>query len=151
MSERRTEHHDRHAAIYFYRFEMEPETVAAMVDYKDVFWIRRGDRFGRRPAEHNRIAWRYPFFVDQTWDDVVEGLIDRMGGPEAVSRVKDKVRPKAAWLRLALPIVASPWQESGGLSTSMLGTLASLELDFDTSVFEYDPGRATHGPLDPSD
>lgn len=151
MNEGRTEHHDRHAAIYFNRFDMEPEAVAAMVGYEDVFWINRGEMFGRRPAEHNRIAWRYPFFADQNWDDAVEGLIDGMGGPDAVARVKNQVMPKAAWLRLALPIIGSPWQESGGLGTGMLSTLARLELDFDTSVFDYDPRRATHGPLDCSD
>jgi hypothetical protein len=84
-------------------------------------------------------------FADDHWDVSIRALLDKLGGGEKLKLLIDTVRPEAAWVRLNIPSVGSPWQESNGLDNATLRLLAELGLDFDVAAFEYDESRPTHG------
>lgn len=140
-----TEHHDRHVAIVFYGFLVDPQEVANWVGYNDVEILKVGAPVGRHVSSKNRITWRYPMFNDDNWDSAASALIDRLGGMDRLKSVIHEIAPKAAWLRICLPSIGSPFQESNGLDRKIMAQLVDLGLDFDIAMFEYDGTRPTHG------
>ncbi len=141
-----TNHHDRHVAIVLHGFTMSPKAVADAVDYDDVATLHAGDAIGRNVSSKNRITWRYPMFSDDNWDFAVNSLIGKLGGVDGLKAVIATTDTDAAWLRICLPCIGSPWQESAGLERKTLAHLVELGLDFDIAFFDYDADRATHGP-----
>jgi hypothetical protein len=141
-----TNHHDRHVAIVLYGFAKDPQAIADDVGYGDVEILRIGDIVGRRPSAKNRITWRFPIFNDDPWDYGIDALIAALGGAAKLKAVMTDVTPDAAWLRICVPSVGSPWQESGGIHRRTLGQMVDVGLDFDVAVFAHDPGNPTHGP-----
>ncbi len=84
-----TDHHDRHIAIIFYKFAVEPGTIAQAAGYKDVETVRVGDLVGRSPSKDNRITWRFPFFNDDTWPDAIAGLVAALGGEQRLRELRE--------------------------------------------------------------
>jgi hypothetical protein len=140
----RTDHYDRCASLILNGFETSPELIAEAVGYPDVSFHAAGDLVGPRVAEKSRVTWRLPMFADDNWDTAILTLIDRLGGTSAVRSLIEREKPQAAWLRLNVPLVGSPWQESNGLDNATLRALADLGVDFDVAAFDYDESRPTH-------
>jgi hypothetical protein len=140
-----TDHHDRHVVVVLHGFEQHPHGVASEVGYGDFEVICIGDLVGRRPSAKNRITWRRAFFNDNVWDYEIDALIAELGGPARLKIVLRDLGPAAAWLRVCVPSVGSPWQESGGMSLSTMSQLVEIGLGFDVAVFAYDAANPTHG------
>ena len=139
-----TGHHDRHVAVVLSGFANNLDAVARDVGYDDVEIISLGDLVGRRPSAQNRITWRRAIFNDDTWDYGIDALIACLGGPAKVRAVLDEVEPTAAWLRMCVPSIGSPWQESRhGLGNHV--PTRRIGLGFDVALFAYDAANATHG------
>lgn len=83
-------------------------------------------------------------YRDAAWDDAVVGLIQSLGGVAKLKPMLERVNAKAAWVRLNLPLIGSPWQESSGLDHRVLALLTTLGLSFDIAFFNYDEARRTH-------
>jgi hypothetical protein len=139
-----TDHHDRCVSLILNDFEVDPQTLADEIGYPDVDIVRIGDPVGPRRSAKNRITWRAPMFRDVHWDDAVVGLIDDLGGLETLKPLLARADARAAWVRLNLPLIGSPWQESDGLDHRTLSLLAGLGLSFDVAFFNYDEARQTH-------
>ena len=140
-----TGHHDRHVAVVLSGFAKNPRAVAHDVGYDDVEIVSVGDLVGRRPSAKNRITWRRAIFNDDTWDYGIDALIADLGGPAKLRAVLDEIEPTAAWLRMCVPSVDSPWQESGGMHLATMAQLVQIGLGFDVAIFAYDAANATHG------
>ena len=83
-------------------------------------------------------------YRDVSWDDVVVRLIEDLGGLAKLKPMLERANAEAAWVRLNLPLIGSPWQESNGLDHRALSLLAALGLSFDIAFFNYDEARQTH-------
>ena len=139
-----TDHHDRGVSLILNGFDVHPQSLADEIGYADVEIIRIGDLVGPRPSTKNRITWRAAMYRDGAWDDAVVGLIETLGGIAKLQPMLERVNAKAAWVRLNLPLIGSPWQESSGLDHRALTLLAALGLSFDIAFFNYDATRQTH-------
>ncbi len=126
-------------------FDVNPQTLADNVGYDDVQTLKIGDPVGRHLSKKNLITWRYPFFNDDAWDMPVDRVIARLGGVDGLTTIIGNTRPQAAFLRLCVPSIGSPWQESGGLCHKTMADVVRIGLDFDIAVFHYDPANPTHG------
>ncbi|MDP3748482.1 MAG: hypothetical protein Q8Q88_15695 [Phenylobacterium sp.] len=141
-----TEHHDRCVSLILHDFPQRPDEIADWADYGDVAVVMIGDKAGHRAVTKNRITWRQPINADVPWDDGLADLVRNLGGRERVAKLLSNVRPKAAWIRINLPSIGSPWQESAGLGRESIQLLADLELEFDIAMFAYDDSQWTHRP-----
>lgn len=140
-----TEHTDRHLAIVLYKFAAEPNAVAQKAGYDDVDAVSVGDLVGRKPSLHNRITWRFPIFNDDLWDSGADALFAALGGYAKVKAMVAVVAPGAAWMRVCVPSIGSPWQESGGFQRETLKRIVDAGLDLDIAMFEYEATNPTHG------
>jgi hypothetical protein len=141
----KTGHHDRHVAIVLSGFTKNPHAVVDDVGCGDVEVVAVGDLVGQRPSTKNRITWRRAIFNDDTWDYGFDALVARLGGPAKLKAILHHIEPTAAWLRVSVPSVGSPWQESGGLHLATLAQLVEIGLGMDVAVFAYDAANPTHG------
>jgi hypothetical protein len=139
-----TDHHDRSVSLILNGFEADPQALADEIGHADVDIVRVGDPVGSHSSIKNRITWRAATYRDVPWDDAVVGLIQGLGGVPKLKPILDRVNAKAAWVRLSLPLIGSPWQESSGLDHRALSLLATLGLSFDVAFFNYDAARQTH-------
>ena len=139
-----TDHHDRGVALILNGFEADPQSLADEIGHADVEIIRIGDLVGSRPSTKNRITWRSAMYRDSAWNDAVVGLIESLGGVARLKPMLERASAKAAWVRLNLPLIGSPWQESSGLDHPALVLLAALGLSFDIAFFDYDETRQSH-------
>lgn len=139
-----TDHHDRGVALILNGFEADPQSLADEIGHAEVEIIRIGDLVGSRPSTKNRITWRVAMYRDGAWDDAVVGLIESLGGVAKLKPMLERASAKAAWIRLNLPLIGSPWQESSGLDHRALALLTALGLSFDIAFFDYDETRQTH-------
>jgi hypothetical protein len=141
-----TDHFDRCISIVVFGFAADPDLVADLIDPETDTVLRIGAPVGNHLSDRHRVTWRQVMFNDTPWDEGFYLLLERLGGLKNFKARLDTLEAPDAWLRINLPVVGSPWQESAGFGSQVIAQLAELNLGFDIAVFDYDAARPSHCP-----
>lgn len=139
-----TDHQDRCISIVLYGFTTDPDEIADLIDPATDTVLRIGEPTGNRLSDRHQVTWRQVIFNDTPWDDGFESLLTRLGGVQNFKSVLYRLKPADAWVRINLPIISSPLQESNGFGSENLTKIAELNLDLDIMAITYDAARPSH-------
>ena len=134
---------NRRVDLWLSDFSEDPYEFASTLPIIPVLIARKGELTGKRrlPARRNLVIIGHNFSIECTWDQAVEGLVQRLGGWQAVERVTTELACCEAMIQFTLPINGSPHQENNFLTASLLGQLSRLRLALGFEFGNLDPER----------
>ena len=136
----------RYAGLWLSTFDTDPADLIALPPDLHVLIQRKGDE--TRTGRINRasqILIKFEFDGADAWDDVLNQLIEKLGGEEAVEKLLLRVGAERQHIHFQLPINGSPLQENNSLSIESLDLLSRLRLWVGFDFSSFDPSDAPRG------